>query len=72
MRSLIPKVLLFLGTALCINVLCVNPASADSATYVYRGNNFTDIQGEPGVFSTKDRVTGHFTVDCGIAHPEGT
>lgn len=72
MRSLVPKALLFLGTALCINILCVNAASADSATYVYRGNNFTDIQGEPGVFSTKDRVTGHFTVNCSIAHPEGT
>jgi len=71
MRTLVPKALLILGVALCINMLCVNAAGADSATFVYRGNTFTDITGEPGVFSEKDRVTGHFTVNCSIAHPEG-
>jgi len=50
----------------------VSAAAADSATYVYRGNNFEELEGDPGVFSLKDRVTGRFTVDCSIAHPEGT
>lgn len=58
--------------AMCINILCVDVAGADSVTYVYRGNNFVELQGEPGIFSTKDRVTGQFTLDCSAAHIEGT
>ena len=72
MRFLTNKALIFVCSAMCINCLCVNPAAADSATYVYRGNNFEELEGEPGVFSTKDRVTGHFTVDCSNAQVEGT
>jgi hypothetical protein len=72
MRFLNNQALLFVCSAMCINCLFVNAAVADSATYVYRGNNFEELQGEPGVFSTKDRVTGRFTIDCSIAHPEGT
>jgi hypothetical protein len=47
-------------------------AGAVSMTYVYRGNNFVEIQGELGIFSTNDRVTGQFTVDCSAAHIAGT
>ena len=72
MRSLGKKAILSACSALCLTMLCVGAASADSATYVYRGNNFDDIQGEPGIFSTNDRVTGRFTVDCSVAHMEGT
>lgn len=71
MRSLTNKALIFVCTAMCMNCFFVSAAAADSSTYVYRGNNFEQVDGEPGVFTTKDRVTGYFTVDCGIAHPEG-
>ena len=72
MKCLTTKALIFVCYLTCINCLLVNTAAADSATYVYRGNNFEHVGGEPGVFTTKDRVTGHFAVDCSIAHPEGT
>ena len=72
MRSLGKKAILSACSALWLTMLCVGAASADSANYVYRGNNFDDIQGEPGIFSTNDRVTGRFTVDCSVAHMEGT
>jgi len=72
MRFLTNKALIFVCSAMCINCFYVNAAAADSATYVYRGNTFEELDGEPGVFSTKDRVIGHFTVKCSIAHPEGT
>jgi hypothetical protein len=72
MKFLTHKALIFVCSAMCINCFYVNAAAADTATYVYRGNTFEELDGEPGVFSTKDRVTGHFTVDCSIAHPEGT
>ena len=72
MRFLSSKTLLIICSAMCVNGLFVNSAAADSATYVYRGNNFEELEGDPEVFSLKDRVTGRFTVDCSIAHPEGT
>jgi hypothetical protein len=72
MRSLTRKALIFVCYAMCIGTLCVTAASADIATYVYRGNNFVEIEGNPEIFSTKDRVKGRFTVDCDAAHPEGT
>lgn len=72
MRFHTKNALIFVCSALCINTLCVNAAGADTATYVYRGNNFVEISGEPGIFTTKDRVTGRFTIDCNAAHPEGT
>ena len=71
MKFLSRKTLLFVCSAVCVNGFFVNAAEADSATYVYRGNNFEEVGGEPGVFSTTDRVTGRFTVDCSIAHAEG-
>lgn len=43
-----------------------------TATYSYQGNNFVDFDGEPGVFSSDDRVTAQFTLDCAMAHPEGS
>lgn len=72
MRFSIEKVFIFVCSAICVNTLCVGAASADSVTYDYRGNNFVELEGEPGLFSTKDRVTGRFTLDCNIAHMEGT
>jgi len=72
MNYLSSKTLLIICSAMCVNGLFVTAAAADSSTYVYRGNSFEELEGEPGVFSTKDRVTGHFTVNCRIAHPEGT
>jgi len=66
------KALLFICTAICMNNVCVNSARAEFQTYDYRGNNFVLLEGENGVFTTKDRVTGRFTVDCSVAHVEGT
>ena len=72
MRLLPNKALIFVCFAMCINCFFVNAAAADSATYVYRGNKFEVLEFDPNVFSLNDRVTGRFTVDCSIAHPEGT
>jgi hypothetical protein len=72
MRFITSRMLVFVCTALCINAVCVGAAGADFVTYDYRGNNFVSIDGEPGVFSTKDRVTGRFTINCSVAHMEGT
>lgn len=72
MTLITKKAFLFACFAMCLNGLLVNAAAADTATYVYRGNNFEELHGEPGLFSLKDRVTGRFAVDCSIAHPEGT
>lgn len=72
MRFLNNKALIFVCSAMCLNCFFVNGATADSATYVYRGNNFEVLEGDPEVFSLKDRVTGRFTVDCSLAHAEGT
>ena len=70
MRLLANKALIFVCSVMCINCFFVDAAAADSATYVYRGNNFEQLDGDPEVFSLKDRVVGRFTVDCSIAHPE--
>lgn len=72
MRFLTNKTLTLVCSVMCVSCFFASAAVADSATYVYRGNNFEEVDGIPGVFSTKDRVTGHFSVDCSIAHPEGT
>ena len=72
MRFLANNALIFVCSVMCINCFFVDAAAADSATYVYRGNNFEQLEGDPEVFSLKDRVVGRFTVDCSIAHPEGT
>jgi hypothetical protein len=72
MRFISSRSLVFVCAALGINAVCIGAAGADFVTYDYRGNHFVSIEGEPGVFSTNDRVTGRFTVDCRVAHPEGT
>jgi hypothetical protein len=72
MRFLTTKLFILVCSAMCINTLCINAAGADSVTYDYRGNNFVELQGESGIFSTKDRVTGRFTLNCSAAHIEGT
>jgi hypothetical protein len=72
MRFSIEKVFIFVCSAICVNTLCVGAAGADSVTYDYRGNNFAELQGDPELFSTKDRVTARFTLDCSVAHVEGT
>ena len=58
--------------SLLINIFFVSAASALSVTYSYEGNNFVEIEGEPGVFSTSDKVLAKFTLDCAAAHPEAT
>jgi hypothetical protein len=40
-------------------------------SYVYRGNHFDQFEGTLGVFSSADRVTANFTIDCSAAHTEG-
>jgi hypothetical protein len=72
MRFIPSRSLAFVCAALGINAVCIGAASADFVTYDYRGNQFVSIEGEPGVFSANDRVTGRFTINCDIAHPEGT
>ncbi|MGI9568503.1 MAG: DUF11 domain-containing protein, partial [Desulfobulbia bacterium] len=58
--------------SLSINVFVVSAASAQSVAYSYEGNSFVEFQGEPGVFSTGDKVRGKFILDCVAAHPEAT
>lgn len=58
-------ILLLLGCLYCVSV--ATHSQALSVTYSYTGNNFTQVSGEPGVFSAEDRVTGSFTVSCEIA-----
>jgi len=57
--------------SISINVCLVNTAHALLATYSYQGNNFDKFEGEPETFSTSDRVTAQFTLDCAAAHSEG-
>jgi len=57
--------------AIFIHIFFVNLANAISLIYVYRGNNFTELQGDPGIFTTNDRVTAKFTIDCAAAHSAG-
>ena len=56
---------------LCINVLFVDLARALSVTYSYEGNSFVELEGEPDIFSTSDKVIAQFTLDCVVAHAEG-
>ena len=58
--------------SLLINIFFVSAASALSVTYFYEGNNFVKIEGQPGIFSTSDKVLAKFTLDCAAAHPEAT
>jgi len=58
-------------SAMSINILCVDLANALDLTYVYRGNNFDELQVELGIFSPDDNVTAQFTIDCATAHSEG-
>lgn len=37
----------------------------------YTGNTFTNIDGNPSVYSVNDRVEARFTVDCARAHKAG-
>jgi uncharacterized repeat protein (TIGR01451 family) len=39
--------------------------------YLYRGNRFVELEGIPGFFSSTDRVTAKFIIDCAVAHSEG-
>jgi len=63
--SFIAPCLLVAGCLLSI------PVSAISLSYVYRGNHFDQFEGNPGVFSSADRVTVNFTINCRVAHTEG-
>jgi len=42
---------------------------ADKLTYIYRGNSFEEVDGL--IFTTNDRVTAQFTIDCAAAHSAG-
>jgi hypothetical protein len=57
--------------AMSMNIFCVDLAHALSLTYIYRGNNFVELQGDTSIFSTNDRVTAQFTIDCAAAHSAG-
>ena len=54
-----------------INIFIVDSAYALSVNYSYVGNNFVEISGEPDKFSTDDRVTAKFNIDCAVAHDAG-
>jgi len=54
-----------------INIFFVDSAYALSVNYSYEGNNFVEITGEPDKFSTDDRVTAKFNIDCTVAHGAG-
>ena len=58
-------------SAIFIHIFFVNLANAISLIYVYRGNNFVELQGEPGIFTTNDRVTAQFTIDCAAVDSAG-
>jgi hypothetical protein len=53
----------------CVNFLCVVHAAA--MAYSYTGNNFTQFAGVEGVFTTSDRVTASFAINCALAHAAG-
>lgn len=40
-------------------------------TYEYTGNFLSELQGNPDVFSTSDRVMARFTINCHLAHRAG-
>ena len=50
-----------------INIFFVDLAYSLSVNYSYEGNNFVEITGEPDKFSTDDRVTAKFNIDCAVA-----
>jgi len=58
--------------ALLCNTLFADPVAALSLEYLYRGNHFDQFEGVTGLFSPTDQVTARFTVDCAVAHSEGT
>ena len=60
--------LLSLLVTICISI---DSALAAQVSYSYEGNNFVEVEGDPELFSTSDRVSASFTVDCAAAHPEG-
>jgi len=53
-------------------IFFVKSAYALSVNYSYLGSKFTEIEGEPDIFSSDDRVTARFSIDCAIAHVAGT
>lgn len=53
------------------NYISVDSAFAGQVSYSYEGNNFVEVEGDPELFSTSERVTAEFTVDCAAAHPQG-
>ena len=58
-------------SAIFLLTFFVNLANAISLIYVYRGNNFVELSGEQGIFTTNDRVIAYFTIDCAAAHSAG-
>jgi hypothetical protein len=56
---------LFSGTDSVNTIGC----KADKLTYTYLGNNFEEVDGL--IFTTNDRVTAQFTIDCAVAHSAG-
>jgi uncharacterized repeat protein (TIGR01451 family) len=64
--------LFMLPLAAFCNVLLANSVAALTMDYFYRGNPFVEVEGVTGLFSTTDRVTARFTIDCAVAHSEGT
>jgi hypothetical protein len=56
-------------TLVAVFVVLPFDAKASSVTYEYTGNNFTTFEGT--IFTSNDRVTARFTIDCALAHAAG-
>jgi len=56
---------------LLINLVLAASARGLGVTYYYEGNYFVEFDGTENLFSTEDRVTARFLVDCALAHAAG-
>lgn len=54
-----------------MSMLIASQVAAMSMEYLYRGNDFVELEGISGLFSRGDHVTATFTIDCAKAHTEG-
>ena len=68
MYSNIVRISFFASAMLALTLPCA--ADLSTLTYVYTGNNFAEdeVSDTGGIFTTNDRVTASFTVNCAKAH----